>query len=49
MLSDYIYIRRVDVVKMGQIKDMDHLTSEWPGAPNFKVGVNFDMFPQNYG
>ena len=29
--------------------NMDYLTSEWPGTPNFKVDANFDMFPQNYG
>ena len=26
--------------------NMDYLTSEWPGTPNFKVD---DVFPQNYG
>ena len=25
--------------------NMDYLTSEWPGTPNFKVDANFDMFP----
>ena len=29
--------------------NMDYLTSEWPGTPNFKVDANFDVFPQNYG
>ena len=29
--------------------NMDYLTSEWRGTPNFKVDVNFDVFPQNYG
>ena len=29
--------------------NMDYLTSEWPGTQNFKVDVNFDVFPQNYG
>ena len=29
--------------------NMDYLTSEWPGTPNFKVDANFDMFPQKYG
>ena len=24
--------------------NMDYLTSEWPGTPNFKVDANFDMF-----
>ena len=28
--------------------NMDYLTSEWPGTPNFKVDANFDMFPQNW-
>ena len=38
-------------LKQGFLADtnMDYLTSEWPGAPNFKVDANFDMFPQNYG
>ena len=29
--------------------NMDYLTSEWPGMPNFKVDANFDVFPQKYG
>ena len=29
--------------------NMDYLTSEWPGTPNFKVDANFDVFPQKYG
>ena len=46
-------------VEIGQIKsnqigfladtNMDDLTSEWPGTPNFKVDANFDMFPQIMG
>ena len=38
-------------LKQGFLADtnMDYLTSEWPGTPNFKVDANFDMFPQNYG
>ena len=31
------------------VTNMDSLTSEWRGTPNFKVEANFDMFPQNYG
>ena len=26
--------------------NMDYLTSEWPGTPNFKVDANFDVFPE---
>ena len=38
-------------LKQGFLADtnMDHLTSEWPGTPNFKVDANFDMFPKKYG
>ena len=38
-------------LKQGFLADtnMDYLTSEWPGTPNFKVDANFDMFPQKYG
>ena len=38
-------------LKQGFLADtnMDYLTSEWPGTPNFKVYANFDMFPQKYG
>ena len=25
--------------------NMDYITSEWPGMPNFKVDANFDVFP----
>ena len=37
--------------KKGFLADtnMDYLTSEWPGTPNFNVDANFDMFPQKYG
>ena len=37
--------------KQGFLADtnMDYLTSEWPGMPNFKVDANFDVFPQKYG
>ena len=37
-------------LKQGFLADtnMDYLTSEWPGTPNFKVDANFNMFPQNY-
>ena len=30
-------------------RNMDHLTSEWPGTQNFKGDANFDMFPQKNG
>ena len=30
-------------------RNMDHLTSEWPGTQNFKGGANFDKLPQNIG
>ena len=35
-------------LKQGFLADtnVDYLTSEWPGTPNFKVDANFDMFPQ---
>ena len=38
-------------LKQGFLADtnMDYLTSEWHGTPNFKVDANFDVFPQNYG
>ena len=38
-------------LKQGFLADtnMDYLTSEWPGTPNFKVDPNFDVFPQKYG
>ena len=38
-------------IKQGFLADtnMDYLTSEWPGTPNFKVDANFDVFPQKYG
>ena len=38
-------------LKQGFLADtnMDYLTSEWSGNPNFKVDTIFDMFPQNYG
>ena len=38
-------------LKQGFLADtnMDYLTSEWPGTPNFKVDANFDMFPQIMG
>ena len=29
--------------------NMDYLTSEWRGTPNFKVDANFDVFYRNYG
>ena len=46
---------KVFVQKVGLKQDfladtnMDYLTSEWPGMPNFKVDANFDVFPQKYG
>ena len=46
---------KVFVQKVGLKQDfladtnMDYLTSEWPGTPNFKVDANFDVFPQKYG
>ena len=38
-------------LKQGFLADtnMDFITSEWPGTPNFKVDANFDMFPKKYG
>ena len=38
-------------LKQGFLADtnMDYLTSEWPGTPNFKVDANFDVFTQKYG
>ena len=30
-------------------RNMDHLTSEWPGTQKFQDDTNFDMFPQKYG
>ena len=38
-------------LKQGFLEDtnIDYLTSEWPGTPNFKVDANFDMSSQNYG
>ena len=29
-------------------RNMDHLTSGWPGTHYFKGDANFDMFPQKY-
>ena len=29
--------------------NMDYITSEWPGMPNFKVDANFDVFPEKSG
>ena len=38
-------------LKQGFLADtnMDYLTSEWPGTPNFKVDANFDVFPEKSG
>ena len=38
-------------LKQGFLADtnVDFITSEWPGTPNFKVDANFDVFPQKYG
>ena len=30
-------------------RNMDHLTSEWPGTQNFKGDAKFDLFPQKNG
>ena len=30
-------------------RNMDHLTTGWPGTHYFKGDANFDMFPQMYG
>ena len=30
-------------------RNMDHLTSEWPGTHCFRGDANFDMFPKKYG
>ena len=41
-----VFVQKLGL-KQGFLADtnMDYLTSEWPGTPNFKVDANFDMFP----
>ena len=45
-----VFVQKLGL-KQGFLADtnMDYLTSEWPGTPNFKVDANFDVFPQKYG
>ena len=44
-----VFVQELDL-KQGFLADtnMDYLNSEWHGTSNFKVDINFDMFPQNY-
>ena len=45
-----VFVQKVGL-KQGFLADtnMDYFTSEWPGTLNFKVDVNFDVFPEKYG
>ena len=45
-----VFVQKLGL-KQGFLADtnMDYLTSEWPGTPNFKVDANLDVFPQKYG
>ena len=45
-----VFVQEIGL-KQGFLADtnMDYLTSEWLGTPNFKVDAKCDMFPQKYG
>ena len=48
ILQIKVFVQEIGL-KRWPVTNMDYLTSEWPGTPNFKVDSNFGMFPQKYG